>query len=63
MVTIKFYTEKCLEAGAILLPTILVEVPAKTNFCLAVVWLKWGAAIELEWTKKAKIAANENKNK
>lgn len=52
MVTIKLYTEKCLEAGAILLPTMLVEMPAKNNFCLAVVWLRWVAAIELKWTKK-----------
>ncbi len=63
MVTIKLYTEKCLEAGAIILPTVLVEMSTKNNFCLAIVWLKWGAAIELKWTKKAKIAANENKNK
>ena len=63
MVTIKLYTERWLDEVTAILPTLLVEAPCKTELHLGLIWLKWGAAIELKWTKKAKIAANENKNK
>lgn len=63
MVTIKLYTERLLEGGAVILPTILAEAPCRNNICFGLIWLKWAAAIEVEWSKKAKIAANENKNK
>ena len=62
MITIKLYAEKFSDSVIIILPAILVEV-CKNEIHFGFAWLRGMVTTEIEWGKKAKIAANENKNK
>lgn len=62
MVIMKFSTEKLDDRTVVLVPTIVAEF-TKRKIMLGLLWMCGAFGISIEWSKKAKIAANENKNK
>lgn len=66
MVTIKFETEKMDKGQFLVFPIVLIdssEKAAKARISICFAWLRGLFAIDIKWTRKEKIAANESENK
>lgn len=66
MVTIKFNTEKMDKGRLLVFPTILTdssEKAEKARMAICFAWLRGLFEIDIRWTRKEKIAANESENK
>ena len=66
MMTIKFETEKMNKGQFVVFPTILIDTTEKTEkarMAICFTWLRGLFGIGIKWTRKEKIAANENENK
>lgn len=66
MVTIKFDTEKTGKGQFIVFPTILIDISEKAEkarMAICFAWLRGLFEINIGWTRKEKIAANESENK
>ena len=56
----KFSTERFDDRTVMLIPTIAIEF-TKRKIMLGLLWVCGAFGISIEWGRKAKIAANENK--
>ena len=64
MITIKFETEKWDKGQFMVFPTVLIdssEKAEKARIAIGFAWLCGLFEIGIKWTRKEKIAANENK--